>query len=88
MAAECDVLSVYDDIYLTFNHYDHKVIFGSSRPGISDVLSALNLASKDVLVDIAHSLYRVLAEQYGRFQAFCSFFRHFLYFGRTKLVIL
>ena len=88
MPAETYVFSIDDQIDFSFDHDDYKVVFRSSRLGVPDVVSTPDFTCEDIFVDVSDPADGVLSEEHCRFQAFCPFFRHFLYFSRTNIVLL
>ena len=77
MSVECQTFSVDQQRYSAFQDNYHKVVFGTSWLAVSDVSLALDLAGKDVFVDVADPGYIVRAENHRRLRRLLSFVAHF-----------
>ena len=88
LLAEMIVFSVDNQINMSFEHDDDKVIFRSPGLGVPDVVLTLDFACENILVNISQSLYGFLAEEYRRFVRFGPFLCHMLSIVSPKIVKL
>ena len=77
MSVECQTFSVDQQCYSALQDNDYKVVFGTSWLAVSDMSFALDLARKDVLVDVSDTGHVVCTEYHCRLRGFLSFVTHF-----------
>ena len=85
--AEAMLLAVDDYTQFALQDEDHEMVLRPSGLGVSDMVSALDFAGEDIVVDITHALHAFLSEKYGRARVFMSDFLHFRCNLRANIVI-